>query len=134
MDLKLLLEMGITVESLREVDQAPSLAVASSKLEALKLRFKREFNRLALSLHPDQTGGDPKKTEKFKRLCQLKVEFETLQAKEPTVAPTEDDLTPPPIRIRYYPVARKVDPVSPDQKAYRTANMTPSDVRPKRDR
>jgi hypothetical protein len=133
MDLKLLLEMGITVESLQEVDQAPSLAVASSKLEALKLRFKREFNRLALSLHPDQTRGDPKKTEKFKRLCQLKVEFETLQAKEPTVAPSEDDL-PPPIRIRYYPVTRKVESVSPEQKAYRTANMTPSDVRPKRDR
>lgn len=133
MDLKLLLEMGITVGGLQEVDQAPSLAVASSKLDALKLRFKREFNRLALSLHPDQTGGDPKKTEKFKRLCQLKVEFEALQAKEPTVAPTEEDPSPP-TRIRYYPVPRKVDTVSPDQKAYRTANMTPSDVRPKRDR
>jgi hypothetical protein len=73
---------------------------AAVKLDELKERVRKNFRRLALELHPDRTGGDPVKTERFKLLVSVKDEFEKLQlAPSPAHPQIVRPPTAPPVRV-----------------------------------
>ncbi len=73
-------ELGVRLpEDLDAVRHAPSFEAGQAKLAELKERARRNFKHLAFELHPDRTGGDPEKTERFKRIAQAHGEVEKLQ-------------------------------------------------------
>jgi len=45
------------------------------RLEQMRERFHTWFKRLSLEYHPDRTGNDPKLTEKFRVLVEMKKEL-----------------------------------------------------------
>ena len=49
------------------------------RLEELKERVHKNYKRLAFELHPDRTGNDPEKTEKFKLVGAIREDFSKLQ-------------------------------------------------------
>lgn len=73
--------LGVTATDLAEVQQAPSLAVARERLNALKERARQQYHRLALELHPDRTGGDEAKAERFRAVTEV---YERLMEVQPT--------------------------------------------------
>lgn len=131
---QLLRDMGLSMTDFSAVDQAPSLEEAHRQFAALKEKIKRGFNKMALELHPDRTGNDPVKTERFKLLLSLKADLDKLQV-NPNGAGARQVPIPVPVApfrqhvvINYYHV-RPVQPparsVAPQQRAYSTATMSP---------
>lgn len=128
--------MGIVPEDFHAVRTAPSFAEAEKRFAELKEKFKKAFNKMALKLHPDHTGNDPVKTERFKLLCKVKADFDKLSLESPQARPPQVPVVPYPTRpfqqvvvVQYYnspgvPGAIRTQP-SPAQRAYRTATMHP---------
>lgn len=56
---------------IRAIEQMP-FEQGEKALEALKERARKNFRQLAFELHPDRTGNDPEKTERFKALAQIR--------------------------------------------------------------
>jgi hypothetical protein len=77
-----LTDLGITRDDIHALRTLP-FEVAVKRLEELKERVRKNFKALALALHPDRTGGDPVKTERFKVISSIKDEFEKLQLQPP---------------------------------------------------
>lgn len=71
-------DLGVRVpEDFNQIQQAP-IAQARKMLADLKDRVKHAFKKLAVELHPDKTGNDPVKTEKFKLLVQVREAFDQI--------------------------------------------------------
>lgn len=62
-----LLALGITPQALADIMTAP-FPRALELMKELKEQARKDFKRLVFDLHPDRTGGDPVKTEQFRRL------------------------------------------------------------------
>jgi hypothetical protein len=77
-------ELGLRVpEDLDAVRRAPTFEAAQAKLAELQERVRKNFKRLAFELHPDRTGGDPEKTDRFKALARAREEIERLRLQHP---------------------------------------------------
>ena len=76
-----LAELGVTWAEF----EAPLAAGAAgpAMLEALQKRARARFRELALELHPDRTGGDSEKTERYKRLAMAKDQLDALVVQPP---------------------------------------------------
>ncbi len=72
------LDLGVYPSDLAALRHLP-YELAASGLDALKQRARRNFRRLSLDLHPDRTGNDPEKTERFKQLSAVRDELERVQ-------------------------------------------------------
>lgn len=87
---------ALTALGIRDADihaylSAPSPELAERRLAAIQSRARCRFQRLALELHPDCTGNDPEKTERFLDLCAV---LDTIMAMRPhsTLPPVTDYL------------------------------------------
>jgi len=70
--------LGVLPEDLEALQRLP-VETALAQLEALKERVRKNFRTLSKSLHPDVTGGDREKTERFSLYATVKAEFDKLQ-------------------------------------------------------
>lgn len=68
-ELAALRELGAGEDVISGIVYAPSREEAERRLAAMKQVVKVRFRASALELHPDRTGGDPVKTERFKLLA-----------------------------------------------------------------
>lgn len=78
------------------------LEQAKIHLEQLKERVRKNYRQLAFELHPDRTGGDPEKTERFKLVGTIKDEFEKLQIQarpQMFVRPPQPQMRVQPMRV-----------------------------------
>jgi hypothetical protein len=73
----ILQDLGVSQDELAALQKC-SLAEGQRKLDELKERVRKNFKRLAFELHPDRTGNDPAKTERFKAICEVRDGFERL--------------------------------------------------------
>ena len=74
----ILRDLGVSPVELEALRQC-SLEEGRRKLDELKERVRKNYKRLAFELHPDRTGNDSEKTEKFKLLGAIRDDFEKLQ-------------------------------------------------------
>jgi hypothetical protein len=84
--------LGVNYPSdLQAIERMP-FEQGTKVLADLKERVRKGYKRLAFELHPDRTGNDPEKTERFKLLAQIRDRIEkiTIQQRQP----------PPQIQIR----------------------------------
>lgn len=63
--------LGLYPNDFASVRNSSSVEEATQKLEDLKVRAKPGFKKLAIELHPDKTGNDTEKTEKFKKITEV---------------------------------------------------------------
>lgn len=93
-------DLGVAPADVDALRRMPFEA-AVKHLEELKERVRKNFKRLALELHPDRTGGDAEKTERFKVVSSIKDEFEKLQIRPVPVRPPPvvTVAPPPPVRV-----------------------------------
>ena len=77
-----LLELGISPGDIAKIRSAP-LPMAKELLARLKAQARKQYKKLALELHPDRTGGDPAKTERFTLLTRIFEDFNKLQVQAP---------------------------------------------------
>jgi len=71
-------DLGVRVpEDFDQIQRAP-IAQARKMLADLKGRVKHAFKKFAVELHPDKTGDDPVKTERFKLLVQVREAFDQI--------------------------------------------------------
>lgn len=80
--------LNSSIADFRRVTAAASLEQATSQLDDLKKRLKREFRRKALELHPDRTGGDPDKANDFvliQKVLEAAEQFQVTRRPRPTV-------------------------------------------------
>lgn len=93
----LMLDLGVDLAQLMPrlrfspIDQAKQLLVDA------KATVKKRWRKVALELHPDRTGGDPAKEERFKKFNVLVEEFLALEVSAPP--------PPPPVMARPFVVA-----------------------------
>jgi hypothetical protein len=73
--------LGIFPADLEALRRIP-LEEARRCLDVLKERVRKNYKQLAFELHPDRTGNDPTKTERFMLLGSVKDEFEKLQLQQ----------------------------------------------------
>ena len=80
-------ELGVNIPN--DFDQIQRLPFPQAKqmLNDLKERVKKSFRKIAPELHPDKTGGDSVKTEKFKLLVQVQQAFEKIDIQPRMPAP-----------------------------------------------
>jgi len=88
--------MGITPQDFQAIQLAPSFEEAKKQLEALKTKVKAAFKKMAFELHPDRTGNDPAKTEKFKLVSKIKDDVEKLNVSPPQ--------RPQPMAVPFVPI------------------------------
>lgn len=84
-------ELGIPPEDLQVLPRLP-FPQAQEKLRIMRQIARKNYKRLAFELHPDRTGNDPVKTEKFKLLGQILTDFDKIEVRP---APP-----PPPMPVR----------------------------------
>lgn len=60
---------------------------AVEMLKELKERARKNYKRLAFELHPDRTGNDPVKTERFKFFGEILSKLEALEVRPPPPMP-----------------------------------------------
>jgi len=79
--------LGLTPAEFHYPLEATTREEAERRLADMKAHGKRLFRQRALELHPDRTGGDPEKTERFKLLSSTMEALEALRlpAPEPPV-------------------------------------------------
>jgi hypothetical protein len=92
-------DLGVEPADLEALRRCP-LAEGQRKLAELKERVHKNYKRAAFELHPDRTGNDPEKTERFKLLVTVRDDFEKFQ------------LVPPQPRFVPMPVQQTVRVVS----------------------
>jgi hypothetical protein len=65
---------------LQAIERMP-FELGGKALEELKERARKSYRKLAFELHPDRTGNDPEKTERFRTLATVyeKIEKMTLR-------------------------------------------------------
>lgn len=95
--LLLLRELGVGQADLDSLRRLP-LAEARTKLAGIKEAVNRQFRRFALELHPDRTGNDPTKAQKFKDLSQVRDDFLKLELQAAPPPPPVVVLRPVPFR------------------------------------
>lgn len=71
-------DLGVFPADLDALRRCP-IEAGRQRLEELKELVRKNFKKLALQLHPDVTGGDPVKTERFKLVNTVKDDFEKLR-------------------------------------------------------
>jgi hypothetical protein len=76
-------ELGIDQNELQAIQRLP-LEFAQKRFAEVKERVNKTYRNLAKKYHPDQNGGDPAKTERFKLLGTVKDEFDKLQIRPPS--------------------------------------------------
>lgn len=79
--------LGVQQTDFRSIETAASFDAGVQQLEALKLRVKKQFRKLALELHPDRTNNDPAKTEDFKLVSAVVDEIDRLVFRPPPPPP-----------------------------------------------
>jgi len=72
----------------RAVEQMP-FEQGVKALDELKERIRKNYRKLAFELHPDRTGNDPEKTERFKALAQLWGQVEKMQLRRAPPQPPQ---------------------------------------------
>jgi len=72
-------DLGVSPVDMEKLRRMTSVEEATSWLDELKARVRKNFKQLAFELHPDRTGGDEEKTAQFKLYGTVKDEFEKLQ-------------------------------------------------------
>lgn len=71
---------------IRAIEQMP-FEQGEKALEALKERARKNFKQLAFELHPDRTGNDAAKTERFKALAQVRERLDKMTLRRAPVTP-----------------------------------------------
>jgi hypothetical protein len=71
---------------IRAIEQMP-FEQGEKALEALKERVRKNFRQLAFELHPDRTGNDAAKTERFKALAQVRERLDKMTLRRAPVVP-----------------------------------------------
>jgi len=84
----LLLALGVQPVEIQRLYTLPH-DEASRHLGVLKERVRQNWRKCAFELHPDRTGNDPQKTERFRALLILKDKFEQMTLPEPQPARAE---------------------------------------------
>jgi hypothetical protein len=84
-------DLGVEPTELEALRRCP-LAEGQRKLAELKERVHKNYRRAAFELHPDRTGNDSVKTERFKLLATIRDDFEKLQ-----LAPAQPRYVPMPV-------------------------------------
>ena len=74
----ILADLGVQQADMDAIRRCP-LDEGKHKLEELKERVHKNYKRLAFELHPDRTGNDPEKTERFKLIGAIREDFAKLQ-------------------------------------------------------
>lgn len=69
--------LGVAPEDLQRA------RVNARALDALRARLKKSYRKLALSLHPDRTGGDPEKARLFQLATEVVQEIERMKVEPP---------------------------------------------------
>lgn len=72
-------DLGVSPVDMERLRQMTSVEEATTWLDELKARVRKNFKQLAFELHPDRTGGDEEKTARFKLYGTVKDEFEKIQ-------------------------------------------------------
>lgn len=117
-------DLGVTTADLDRVRQTP-FPQSKKMLADLKYRVKHAFRKLAVALHPDQTGGDPVKTERFRLIVQVKEAFDRME-----VVPLPPRPMPPvmpPIAWSAAFVRRRVSTTGPTVSSNTTYYVSPFD-------
>lgn len=84
--------LGVNYPSdLQAIERMP-FEQGTKVLADLKERVRKGYKRLAFELHPDRTGNDPEKTERFKLLAQVRDRIEQI-----TIQPRQ---APPQIQVQ----------------------------------
>lgn len=92
-------DLGVTEEAIGfRLRQCRSFQEQVAVLDDLKREAKKTYRRLAFDLHPDRTGGDEVKLERFKALSRVMEAIEQLQIRPP---PIVTHLVPG-VQIRFY--------------------------------
>lgn len=76
--LAILADLGVQPAEMDALRRSP-IEEGKRKLEELKERVHKNYKRLAFELHPDRTGNDPEKTERFKLVGAIREDFSKLQ-------------------------------------------------------
>lgn len=94
--------LGVLPADMDALRRMPSAETAQAKLDELKERVRKNFKVLAFELHPDRTGNDLEKTERFKLYATVKDEFEKIQIeiRPPRMQPQVMIRRPPPQQVR----------------------------------
>ena len=82
-------QLGVTSADIQRVLQAASMDEARARLDALKARARSRYEQLTMELHPDRTGGDKAKAERFKALSDVYrtlMEVQPLSQRQPHLA------------------------------------------------
>jgi len=120
-----LAELGILPQDIAVVRSVP-FPQAQVHLQGLKVKAKKAYKMLALDLHPDRTGGDPVKAEKFQLLTEVLDTFERFKIEPP--APIVARVFFPPIKFYPVPVPRSSETMRSQNVASYIANMLPRGV------
>jgi len=121
--LEALRQLGINPQEIQALRFAP-YPRAQDMLAALKDRARKAYKRLALELHPDRTGNDPVKTDRFKLVGQVIADLDKLQIQPPPPPP------PPVVHVQYtVPITWvQVSQVSTSSTAGTATQMNPNYV------
>ncbi len=90
-------ELGVTPAALHAIRSAPP-DKGKMMLDELKTLAKSRYRKLAFELHPDRTGGDPVKTEKFTFLTQVMRQVESMEYRTAPLPRPQPPMPPPPAR------------------------------------
>lgn len=97
--------LGISSGDFQAIRTATTLEVAQATLEAVKVKVRKAYKKLALDLHPDRTNGDPEKTDLFRVVTSVKNDIEALTIDRALPPPPPQPMVPV-IVIQYNGVGR----------------------------
>lgn len=105
------MEMGVDLATpavgLKAAMASGNREIAQKVLDDFKAKVNKVWRKVALELHPDRTGNDPEKTEKFKRYAQA---METIKALDlPSIPPPRPNIATG-IRLNMGPIVIIVGP------------------------
>lgn len=98
----ILMKMGINDRHISAFRAAPTQELADKNLAKFRELFKIGYRRLVKEWHPDHNGGDPRKTELFQVLSDLRVWVADLKVVIQTPVPARGRKG---VAIHYYPTA-----------------------------
>ncbi len=80
-------DLGVNMPTDLQVIQQTPYVQAVGMFDELKKKVKKAYRRLVVELHPDRTGNDPEKEQKFKVIKYAYEEFNKLQLHPPVPRP-----------------------------------------------
>ena len=106
LELEMLRMLGVNLPvNFRTIEQMPFVEGLLA-LEALKERVRKNYKKLAFESHPDRTGNDPEKTERFKMATAVRDKIEKVRLRR---APPPPPPMPVPVihvqRVYFHPFA-----------------------------